>query len=229
MEALSQPESANGREPGGLGEDLADRAAVGEGRHALVGVRGGDPGRRRAATRAAKTSAGSAFGITSQRSSVIMRTAIGSPSATRWRNMPPSQSPRNTSWRSGSTTIGSSRALASALAVSDGATELRDVDGVDALAGQSGAHLHGLLAPLGRQGGIAVAVDELERLALDRGLRLAVADEEQLGGPGRRGEAVLAEERGSGTSAERRGRPGSDASAWGRPGASATARRPPWD
>ena len=75
-------------------------------------------------------------------------------------------------------------------------TELRDVDRVDAFPGQSGAHLHRLLTPLGRERRIAVAIHELERLPLDRGLGLAVADEQHLGGAGRREEAVLAERAG---------------------------------
>jgi hypothetical protein len=56
-----------------------------------------------ARTRARKPSVGSAPGMASHRSSWIMRTAAGWPSATWWRKGPPSQSPRNTSRRSRST------------------------------------------------------------------------------------------------------------------------------
>ena len=67
--------------------------------------------------RAENSSSGSAPGMTSQRCSVAILMAIGSPSARRLRNSPPSHSPRNTSRRSGSTIASCPSAARSGAAV----------------------------------------------------------------------------------------------------------------
>ena len=70
-----------------------------------------------ARTRAANGSIVSAPGITSQRSSTTACTAIGSPSARRTRNSPPSHSPSGTSRSSGTTTGSRPSTVASGAAV----------------------------------------------------------------------------------------------------------------
>ena len=192
MAALSEPPSANGRDPVAIDEDLADDPTVREHRHPLVGVGGGDAldGAARAARRT--PSAGSALGITSQRSSLIIRTAIGSPLGHLLAEQAALPVAEEHLVEVGVDDHLQVEGVGQRLRGLPGAAELRHVDGVDALAGEPGAHLDRLLPALGRQLGVAVAVDEVERLPDHGRGGLAMADEDQLGGARRGGEAVLA-------------------------------------
>ena len=179
--ALSEPPSANGREPVAIDEDLADDPAVGEHRHALVRVGGRD----------ALDGAASASG------ELVGRLGVGD-------HVPALLVDHPDGDRVG---LGDLLAEQAALPVAQAhlvqvgvddhrqvervgqrlgrlgrAAELRHVDRVDALAGQPGAHLDRLLAALGRELRVAVAVDEVEGLPDHRRSRLAVAHEDQLGG-----------------------------------------------
>jgi hypothetical protein len=64
----------------------------------------------------------------------------------------------------------------------EGAAQRGDVDGVDAGPGQALTDLLGLLSAFGRQRRIALPFEQRKRPVIDERLRLAVADEEEVGG-----------------------------------------------
>ena len=120
------------------------------------------------------------------------------------RNRPASHSPRCTSRRSASTLGSRPRRAASGRGRLRRAAQAGHVDGVDALVGQPLPHPLGLRPSLGRQRRVAVPVDEVVVPALDHGLGLAMAHQEDLGRARRSLESVLTELSGRRHGSERR-------------------------